>query len=130
MWTKRAFKVKWKTFSIIFKGFLGWQSKTWECVFKNITTVKSLNSGHLRVLKNLSVIERCPLLGGNLKKIVTFGTKCFVRYSWHVRYLGCPLLGGFTVVKIGIVSKLQCIVFPIIKTSNFGLRLQVYNSWP
>ena len=37
-------------------------------------------------LKNLSVIARCPLLGGNLKKIVTFGTKRFVRYSWHVRY--------------------------------------------
>ena len=57
-------------------------------------TVKSLNSGHLWVLKNLSVIERCPLLGGNLKKIVTCGTKCFVHYSWHVRYLGCQLLGG------------------------------------
>ena len=60
-------------------------------------TVKSLNSGHLRVLKNLSVIERCPLLEGNFKKIVTFGTKCFVCYSWHVRCLGCPLLKGFTV---------------------------------
>ena len=48
-------------------------------------------------LKNLSVIARCPLLGGNLKKIVTFGTKRFVRYSWHVRYLECPLLEGFTV---------------------------------
>ena len=56
-----------------------------------------LNKGHLRVLKNLSVIERCPLMGGNFKKIVTFGTKCFVRYLWHVHYLGCPLLGGFTV---------------------------------
>ena len=30
--------------------------------------------------------------------IVTFGTKCFVRYSWHVRYLGCSLLGGFAEV--------------------------------
>ena len=29
-------------------------------------------------LKNLSVIARCPLLGGNLKKIVTFGTKRFL----------------------------------------------------
>ena len=47
-------------------------------------TVKSRNSGHLRVLKNLSVIERCPLMEGNLKWIVTFGTKCFVSYSWHV----------------------------------------------
>ena len=35
--------------------------------------------------------------GGNLKKTVTFGTKRFVHYSWHFRYLGRPLLGGFTV---------------------------------
>ena len=34
-------------------------------------TVKPQNSGHLRFLKNLSVIERCPLLADNLKKIVT-----------------------------------------------------------
>ena len=57
-----------------------------------ISTVKPLNSGHLRVLKSLSVIKRCLLLGGSLTKIVTFGTKHFVRY------LGCPLLGGFTVL--------------------------------
>ena len=37
-------------------------------------TVKTLNSGQIRVLKNLSVIERCSLLGGNLKRIVLFGT--------------------------------------------------------
>ena len=54
--------------------------------------MKPLNDGHLRVLKNLSIIDKCPLLGGNLKKIVTFGTKRFVRY------LGCPLLGDFTVL--------------------------------
>ena len=36
--------------------------------------VKPLNSGHLPILKDLSVIESCLLLGGNLKKIVTFGT--------------------------------------------------------
>ena len=59
--------------------------------------MKPMNSGYLRVLKDLSVIERCPLLGGNLKKIVTFETKCFVRYSLHVHYLGCSLLGGFAV---------------------------------
>ena len=47
----------------------------------------------------MSVIERCPLLGSNLKKIVTFGNKCFVSYSWHVRYLGCPLLRSFTVCQ-------------------------------
>ena len=59
--------------------------------------MKPLTSGHLWVLKNFSVIERRLLLGGNLKKILTFVTKYFVRYSWHVRYLGCPLLGDFTV---------------------------------
>ena len=48
-------------------------------------TVKPLNSGHLSVLKNVSVIERCPLFGGNFKKIVPFGTKCFVRYSSHLK---------------------------------------------
>ena len=62
-------------------------------------TVKPLNGRHLRVLKNLSVIERCSLLGGNLKKIVTFGTKCFVLSSRHIRYLGCPLLRDFTVLQ-------------------------------
>ena len=60
-------------------------------------TVKPLNSGHLRVLINLSFIERCPLLESNLIKIATFGTKCFVCYSWHAGYLRCPLLGVFTV---------------------------------
>ena len=62
-----------------------------------ITTVKPLNSGHLRVLKSLPAIERSPLLGGNFKEIVTFGTKCFVRY------LGCPLLGGFTVIHYAVL---------------------------
>ena len=52
-----------------------------------IKTVKPLNSGHLRLLKKL-----CLLLGGSLTKIVVFETKHFVRY------LGCPLLGGFTVI--------------------------------
>ena len=55
------------------------------------------DSGHLRVLKNLSVIKRCPLLRVGLKKIVIFGPKRFVRYSRHVCYLGCPLLRVFTV---------------------------------
>ena len=70
----------------------------------NIFTVKPLNTGHLRVLKYLSVIKRCPLLGGNFKKIVTFRSKCFDRYSWHVRYLGCPPLGVFTVYRNGQYS--------------------------
>ena len=61
-------------------------------------TVKPMNSGHLRVLKNLSVIKRCPLLGGSLTEIVTYITKHFAHYSRHVGYLGCSLLRGFTVV--------------------------------
>ena len=65
-------------------------------ILRFINKVKAVNSGHLRVLKYLSVIERCPLLGVNLKKIVIFGTLRFVCYLWHVRYFGCPLLGGFT----------------------------------
>ena len=62
-----------------------------------LITGKPLNSGQLRVFKKLSLSERCLLLGGNFKKIVTFVTQCFVRYSWYVRCLGRPLLGGFTV---------------------------------
>ena len=46
--------------------------------------MKSLNSGHLQVLKNVPVTVRSPLLAGNFTKTVTFGTKCFVRYSMHV----------------------------------------------
>ena len=67
------------------------------------STVKPLNSGHLRVLKNLSVIKSCPLLGGCINKIVTFWTKHFVRYSRYVCYLRCLLLGGFT-VQINFLS--------------------------
>ena len=32
-------------------------------------TVKPLNRGHVGVLKILSVIERCPLLEGNLRRL-------------------------------------------------------------
>ena len=84
---------------------------TLPAIFEN--TVKPLNSGHQRVLKNLSVIERCPLLGADLKKIVTFGTQHFIDYSWHVHYLGCPVLGGFTVFWNYILSskKFDCPLF-------------------
>ena len=58
---------------------------------------KPLSSGNLQVLKILSVIDSCPLLGGKLKKTVTFGTERSVRYSRHFRCLGCPLLGSFTI---------------------------------
>ena len=60
-------------------------------------SVKPLKSRHLRVIKKLFVIERFPLLGGNFKKIATIGTKRFVRSLCPVGYLGCLLLGGFTV---------------------------------
>ena len=60
-------------------------------------TVKPLNSRQLRVLKNLSVFKRCPLLGGSLTEIVTFGITHFARCSRHVRFFGCPLLRAFTV---------------------------------
>ena len=69
--------------------------------------MKPLNSGHLRVLKNFSVIKRCPLLRGSLTKIVTFGTKHFVCYSRHARCLGCPLLGGFTVHCARLIEGLR-----------------------
>ena len=71
-----------------------------------LVAVKPLNSGHLLVLKNLSIIDRCPLLGGNLKKIVTFWTK------WFVRYLRCPLLAGFTLVTSKYLS---CIKYDLKK---------------
>ena len=70
-------------------------------------TVKLLNREHLHVLKHLPVIERCSLLRGNLKKIVTFGTKRCVRYSKHVRCLGCLLLDGFTVISDSCIEKLM-----------------------
>ena len=64
---------------------MGLSEKKLGCIFsgkrdvsrvtlEEFNTVKPLNSRHLRVLKNLSVIERCLLLGGNFKKIVTSGT--------------------------------------------------------
>ena len=66
---------------------------------QKLHTVKRLNSGHLRIFRNLPL----PLLGGNLTKIVTFRANQFVRYSRHVRYLGCPILEGFTVEDLGFV---------------------------
>ena len=75
----------------------------------NSNTVKPLNSGQLQVLKKLPVIKRCPLLGGSLTKIVTFGIKHFVGCSRHVRYLGCPLLGGFTVLLFLTILCIKCV---------------------
>ena len=98
----------------------------------SVYTVKPLNSGHLRVLKNLSVIKRCPLLEGSLTKTVTIGTKHFVRYSRHVRYLGCPQWRDFAKTTSTLwTSSLQGLldtagknVFTLIfrKHSFFGLQ--------
>ena len=57
--------------------------------FKN--TVKPLNSGHLRVLKSLSVIKRCPLLGGSLQRLSRLGLNILSAIQgmpaiWDVRY--------------------------------------------
>ena len=52
-----------------------------------------------RFFKDLSVIKKCTPLGGSLTKTVTFETKLFVRY------LGCPLLGGFTVIHTSLHKK-------------------------
>ena len=71
-----------------------------------LNTVKPLNSGHLRVLKILFVIKRRPLLGGNLTKIVTFGTKLLCPL-----FKACPLLGGFTVYKMTLYVISQKYVF-------------------
>ena len=49
--------------------------KYWKPVnhYSTQTTIKPLKSGRLGVLKNLSVIERCPLLGGDLKRLSHLG---------------------------------------------------------
>ena len=72
-----------------------------DVIFKWIRTYREIFKSALVYLsKNLSVIEWCRLLGGNLKKIITFGTQHFVRNPWHVRYLACPVLEGFTVFEL------------------------------
>ena len=79
--------------------------------------MKPLNSGHLRVFKNLSAIERCPLFGGNLTKIVTFGTKCFVCHPVHVRhwevslyiYSNCPWLSTINLTVLELENAFECL---------------------
>ena len=85
-------------------------------------TIKTIQT-HLPVLKYLSVIERCQLLGGSLTKIATFGTKHFVRFSRHVRYLGCLLLRGFTVLK-----ELRNRISRIIRLWSLFCSIRVYAS--
>ena len=56
--------------------------------------MKPLNSEHVRVLKNLCVIKRCPQLGGSLTKIDIFETKHFVRYKACLLF-GMSVIGRF-----------------------------------
>ena len=70
---------------------LDWAILFHRCKEELNNAVKPLNSGHVQVLNN------CPLLVGNFKKIDTFGTQHFFSYFWHVRYLWCPLFGSFYV---------------------------------
>ena len=54
--------------------------------------MKPLNSGNRRVLKKLTVIDRCPLLGGNFKKrlshlgLIDLSTIQGISAIWDVRY--------------------------------------------
>ena len=57
--------------------------------------MKPLNSGHLRVLKDLSVIEKCPLLAGNLKKI------------WDLTI--CPLFMACLLFGMSAIGRFHCI---------------------
>ena len=50
-----------------------------------ITTVKPLNSGHLRVLKSLPAIERSPLLEVISKRLSHLGLNV-LSAIWDVRY--------------------------------------------
>ena len=61
-------------------------------------TAKHLNCRHPLVLRYLSIIKRCPLVGGSLTKVVSVETKHFVLYSRYVHYLRYPQLESFTVV--------------------------------
>ena len=58
-----------------------------------------------------------PTIGGNFKKTITFGTQRFVRY------LGCPLLGGFTVFLRQIIR---------IAHDDFSMSVKhkIILSWP
>ena len=79
-----------------------------------VNTVKPLNNGHLRVLKSLSVIKRCPLMGGSLTKIVTFGTKHFVHYLKACPLFGMSVMRGFTVLSH--LSEAACFRYDIGKS--------------
>ena len=71
-------------------------------------TVKPLNSRHLRVLKNLSVIRRYPLLGGSLTKFVPFETKHFVCYLFKACLLfGMSTIGRFHCIRVSSLHLIE-----------------------
>ena len=76
-----------------------------------------LNSGHLQVTKNFSVINRCPLLGGSLTKIVAFGSKHFACYLRHAHYW-----------EVSPYLKLR--IWPEIKNlGRFGLKIAMCSNF-
>ena len=66
-------------------------------ICSDASRVKPLNSGHLGILKNFSVLERCPLLGENLTKIVKFGTIAF-----------CPLFNACPLFGMSAIERFHC----------------------
>ena len=70
--------------------------------------MKPLNSGHLRVFKVLSVIKRCPLVGGGLTKLSHLGQNILSAIQgmsaiWDIRYWEVSL---YYLVSIKIRSHL------------------------
>ena len=60
--------------------------------------MKPLNSGHLRVLKKLPVIKRCPLLGASL-------TDCHIwDQTFSTLFRTCPLFG------MSAIERFHCIM--------------------
>ena len=59
-------------------------------------TVKPLNNTHLGVLKNVSVIERCPLLVGNLKRLS----------HWDLTF--CPLFMACPPFGMSAIGRFHC----------------------
>ena len=91
--------------------------------------MKPLNSRHLWVLKNSNIIKRCTLLGGSSTKIVTFGSEHFVRYSRHVRYLGCKFTNSVNLLAQShwLIKKLSTLPKLGIKFGNVSLSAHFQN---
>ena len=64
-------------------------------------TVKPLNSGHVGVSKILSVIERYPLLEGNLRRLS------------HYRLNVLTTIHGISSILMSAIARLHCTFFSI-----------------